>query len=132
MKSANKKRNTDRVIAAIENRCKERDKLFRELLSAPSAPLGTPETNPIMTFFQSMAQTVMTFPPYLAVEAIAKICQIVTDLEYRSISQYQLPNHSYQQSTIPRSDNSETQSSLDAMSDGTTLYSPESVNFLHI
>lgn len=48
--------------------------LFRELLSATSAPSVTPEMNPIITFFQNMAQTVMTFPPHLAVEVNAK-CQ---------------------------------------------------------
>ncbi|XP_028131144.2 uncharacterized protein LOC114326888 [Diabrotica virgifera virgifera] len=114
--NVNNKRNTDRVIAAMENRYKERNELFRELLSAPSASLAAPETNPIITFFQSMAQTVMTFPPHLAVEAKAKVCQIVTDLEYRSISQYQQPSHSSQLNALPRCDKSDSRSSsLDAM-----------------
>lgn len=114
---ANLKRDSNRVIAAMENRGKEINTLFRQLLSAPSAPPATPETNSIITFFRSMAQTLTTFPPYLAVKAKGKIYQVVTDLEYRAIS--------------PRGDSYETKFSLvSVLSDETTLNSPDNVNFL--
>lgn len=39
--------------------------------------------NPIETFFESMAQTVMMFPVALQTEAKIKVCEIVTQLENR-------------------------------------------------
>lgn len=42
--------------------------------------------NPIKLFFDSMASTVMGFPPALAAEAKLKVCQIVAELECRMLS----------------------------------------------
>ncbi|XP_060526170.1 uncharacterized protein LOC132701896 [Cylas formicarius] len=43
--------------------------------------------DPVMTFFESMAKTVMTFPAALAAEAKLKVCQIVTEIECRLLDE---------------------------------------------
>ncbi|KAJ8981031.1 hypothetical protein NQ317_007853 [Molorchus minor] len=43
--------------------------------------------HPIQMFFDSMANTVMGFPPALAAEAKLKVCQIVTELECRILDE---------------------------------------------
>ncbi|KAJ8921404.1 hypothetical protein NQ315_003020 [Exocentrus adspersus] len=43
--------------------------------------------HPIKLFFDSMASTVMGFPPSLAAEAKLKVCQIVSELECRMLDE---------------------------------------------
>ena len=41
--------------------------------------------NPVFTFFKSMAQTVMQFPPTIIVETQVKICQLVAQMEAKAL-----------------------------------------------
>ncbi|KAJ8946494.1 hypothetical protein NQ318_001769 [Aromia moschata] len=59
--------------------------LLREIRDATRA-----KRHPIRTFFDSMANTVMSFPPALAAEAKLKVCQIVTELECRMLDEAEL------------------------------------------
>ena len=43
--------------------------------------------HPITTFFESMAKTVMQFPPARAAETKLKVCQIVTEMECRILEE---------------------------------------------
>ncbi|KAJ8968726.1 hypothetical protein NQ314_002149 [Rhamnusium bicolor] len=56
--------------------------LLREIRDATQA-----KQHPIKMFFDSMANTVMSFPPALAAEAKLKVCQIVTELECRMLDE---------------------------------------------
>ncbi|CAG9772583.1 unnamed protein product [Ceutorhynchus assimilis] len=49
--------------------------------------LAKTRENPIMTFFDSMAKTVVKFPPAQAAEVKLKVCQIVTEMECRILEE---------------------------------------------
>lgn len=90
---------TDSVVEILEKKSKERTNLLKEVLQKPAVP-----EHPIKLFFNSMAETVMSLPPRLQVEAKMKVCQIITDLEYRNISPecpeyYTSPSSSYEHLT---------------------------------
>lgn len=42
--------------------------------------------HPIQIFFKSMASTVMTFPPELAIETRMRVCKIISKMELRSLA----------------------------------------------
>lgn len=44
------------------------------------------DNHPIQIFFKSMASTVMTFPPELAVETRMRVCKIVSEMELCSLA----------------------------------------------
>ncbi|XP_023310685.1 uncharacterized protein LOC108908641 [Anoplophora glabripennis] len=56
--------------------------LLRDIRDATRA-----KQHPIKMFFDSMASTVMGFPPALAAEAKLKVCQIVAELECKMLNE---------------------------------------------
>lgn len=84
-----RKRNSDeRFWESMEKRDRERTLLLEKLM------VPEKDDNGVRSFFESMSQTVTSFPPELIAEAKAQICKIVTDLEIRSIRMKQASQHS--------------------------------------
>lgn len=68
----------------IRNKVIEELKTSREERNSILKALCTMKTeHPIEIFFKGIAQTVMSFPPNLAAQAKFRVCQVVSELEYK-------------------------------------------------
>lgn len=71
----------DRMTKEIRKGREKRLATLKETKEAKCA-----DNHPIQIFFKSMASTVMTFPPELAVETRMRVCKIVSEMELRSLA----------------------------------------------
>ena len=77
-KNRQKGGNKERLLQEIRQGREERLKMIKEIKQQS-------ENHPIQIFFKSMASTVMTFPPELAVEARNRVCNIISEIELRAL-----------------------------------------------
>lgn len=68
----------DKMIEEIRKGREERLAVFKEMRRG--------DHDPIQTFFKSMATTVATFPPELAIEAKTRVFNIISEMELRALN----------------------------------------------
>lgn len=78
-KKQNKIGTKDKMLEEIRKGREERLAALKEMRQ------GELSNDPIQIFFKSMASTVATFPPELAVEAKTKVFNIISEMELRSL-----------------------------------------------
>jgi len=71
--------NKERLLQEIRQGREERLKMIKEIKQQSE------NNDPMQIFFKSMASTVSTFPPELAIEAKQKVFNIITELELRAL-----------------------------------------------
>ena len=62
----------------------DRKRISKDLLSEEKSDTAE---HPVEMFFRSMAKIVMTFPPHLIAETRNKVCNIISEMELRSIAE---------------------------------------------
>lgn len=80
--ATNKKRkiSNENIIEILNKRAEERTKLLKTIGEASVKP----RNHPIKTFFESMAETVMTFPTFLTVQAKQEVLRVISELELQA------------------------------------------------
>ncbi|KAI4455499.1 madf domain transcription factor [Holotrichia oblita] len=80
--ATNKKRkiSNENIVEILNKRAEERTKLLKTIGEASVKP----RNHPIKTFFESMAETVMTFPTFLAVQAKQEVLRVISELELQA------------------------------------------------
>lgn len=68
----------------------ERSKILNNLLTNQNTK--SLKEHPVDLFFQSMAEVVKKFPPQINTEARLKVCQVVSELEYKALKQQSTEN----------------------------------------
>lgn len=68
------------LVTILEKRQKQREQLLDKLSMQTET---VPEKSATHKFFESMADTVSTFPPHLVAETRLQVCKIVTDMELK-------------------------------------------------
>lgn len=79
--SKKRKSKTDRILDTICKRSEERTKFLKQVHSRND----TKKSHPVQTFFQSMADTVMTFSPALIVRAKKRVLDVISELELENL-----------------------------------------------
>lgn len=74
-----RKTSTEKILDTISKRSEERMEIFKKMESLIKSP--TESTHPVKKFFESMAETVMTFPPHLIVCAKKRVLEVISELE---------------------------------------------------
>ncbi|XP_063235276.1 transcription factor Adf-1-like [Bacillus rossius redtenbacheri] len=83
----------EKMLDEIRKGREERGKILKDLLENRGQDRSQ---HPIDIFFQSMSETVKQFPPHLIAETRLKVCQVVSQMELRSLMEHQNqtnPNH---------------------------------------
>lgn len=70
----------ENIIEILNKRAEERTKLLKTIGKASVKP----RNHPIKTFFESMAETVMTFPTFLTVQAKQEVLRVISELELQA------------------------------------------------
>lgn len=104
---------TDQILEKITKRQEERHNILKKLEDSFRVKK---EKHPIRTFFESIAETVMLFPPTLAVKAKKEVLEVVSRLELDMLQMESRPSTSASAPSI---------SSFDTSSNYEYLQSPE-------
>ncbi|KAK5648132.1 hypothetical protein RI129_003024 [Pyrocoelia pectoralis] len=81
-----RKTTTEKIFDTLSKGREDRTKLMTKIESVISEESGKP--HPLKLFFASMAETVMGFPPALAVRAKMKVLQVITELELENCGEH--------------------------------------------
>ncbi|KAK1124298.1 hypothetical protein K0M31_006670 [Melipona bicolor] len=71
-----------KILNLLEKRALERQTLIENINK-----IVVEDTDPVCTFFKSMAMTVKTFPPHLIAEAKYRVFEIINELEKKPLEQ---------------------------------------------